>query len=263
VSESDGVDSLVPGSGSVTYTIIVKVNAGPSTVTAFTLTDTNGTGFTPNATAWTLMAAQPGSIQSQTGTTVTWNGAINNGDTVKFLYKGKIDPSATGTTTNKVHVDIGGGATDTNTANNDAMDTDTLTPQFDLMVTKTDSKTTINKGANDTYTITVTNNGPSTATGGFTLTEAADAVFTANASPWGGGTVNGSSSGSFAMSTTPVIVFTGSIVPGAANKITITYAGKVSSTAVSGSTVTNTVTVTAAGDSDNTNNSGTDTTTVN
>src|SRR5205823_2261245 len=43
-------------------------------------------------------------------------------------------------------------------------DTDTLTPQADLGINKTDNKTTAIPGTTDTYTITVVNNGPSTVT---------------------------------------------------------------------------------------------------
>src|SRR5207244_766375 len=49
-------------------------------------------------------------------------------------------------------------------------DTDTLTPQADLGVAKTDGKTTAVPGTPDSYTVTVTNNGPSTVTS-FNLTD--------------------------------------------------------------------------------------------
>lgn len=57
------------------------------------------------------------------------------------------------------------GVTDPNIANNTATDTDTLVAQADLKVTITDGKTKTIAGTKDTYTITVSNAGPSTATG--------------------------------------------------------------------------------------------------
>jgi uncharacterized repeat protein (TIGR01451 family) len=57
------------------------------------------------------------------------------------------------------------GVTDPNIANNTATDTDTLVAQADLKVTITDGKTKAIAGTKDTYTITVSNAGPSTARG--------------------------------------------------------------------------------------------------
>ena len=55
--------------------------------------------------------------------------------------------------------------TDPTGGNNSSTDTDTLTPEADLSITKSDSQTTEVPGTNVTYTITVTNNGPSSVTG--------------------------------------------------------------------------------------------------
>src|SRR5262249_56594204 len=76
-------------------------------------------------------------------------------------------PSTTATVT------AGSGVTDTN-PNNSATDTDNLTPQADLSITKSDdlggssitpSVGTAIPGDAITYTVLVTNNGPSDATG--------------------------------------------------------------------------------------------------
>ena len=53
------------------------------------------------------------------------------------------------------------GVTDPNLANNSATDTDTLTPQADLAITKSDGVTSVAPGQPTTYTIVVSNNGPS------------------------------------------------------------------------------------------------------
>ena len=55
--------------------------------------------------------------------------------------------------------------TDPNPGNNSATDTDTLTPMADLAITKTDGVTTAMPGGTTTYTIVVSNNGPSNVTG--------------------------------------------------------------------------------------------------
>src|SRR5438309_2146943 len=55
-------------------------------------------------------------------------------------------------------------ANDTNPSNNSASDTDQLTPRNDVRVTKTDHLSSVVPGTSTTYTIEVTNSGPSTAT---------------------------------------------------------------------------------------------------
>src|ERR1051326_8990540 len=72
-----------------------------------------------------------------------------------------IDPSATGALDNVVTVTA---ANDTNPNNNQAEDIDTLTPQNDVSVTKDDGVTSAVPGTSTTYTIVVSNSGPSTAT---------------------------------------------------------------------------------------------------
>src|SRR5205814_652731 len=57
------------------------------------------------------------------------------------------------------------GVTDSPSANNSDTDTDSITLSSDLAVTKTDNKTSVVAGTSDTYTIVVTNNGPSDVTG--------------------------------------------------------------------------------------------------
>ena len=54
---------------------------------------------------------------------------------------------------------------DPDLANNTATDTDTLTPEADLSVTKTDGQTAAVPGQAVTYTIVVSNAGPSSVTG--------------------------------------------------------------------------------------------------
>src|SRR5204863_6388739 len=54
---------------------------------------------------------------------------------------------------------------ETDTTDNAAIDIDTLTPTVELSITKTDGVSTAVPGASTTYTIVVTNSGPSDVTG--------------------------------------------------------------------------------------------------
>src|SRR5450432_504864 len=85
-----------------------------------------------------------------------------------------ISSTVTGTLSNTATVTAPAGTTDPNLGNNTATDTDTLTPQADLSISKVDNKGgssitasigTVVPGTSLIYTIVVANNGPSVATG--------------------------------------------------------------------------------------------------
>ena len=82
-----------------------------------------------------------------------------------FTLTVAIDAASTGSLSNTATVSPPTGVSDPNATNNSATDTDTLTPQADLSITKSDGTPSAVPGTNTTYTITVTNNGPSTVTG--------------------------------------------------------------------------------------------------
>ncbi len=159
ITKTDGVTTAVPG-GSVTYTITAS-NAGPDPVTGGTVTDTFPAILT---CTWTCVGAGGG--------TCTASGSGNINDTVNlpavasvtYTATCTINASATGSLTNTATVS-GGAAGDPNPGNNSATDTDTLTPQADLAITKTDGVTTATPGGSVTYTITASNAGPSDAPG--------------------------------------------------------------------------------------------------
>src|SRR3989442_738381 len=73
--------------------------------------------------------------------------------------------ATSGSVTNTATVAAPSGTIDSNAGNNTASDTDTVNPMADLAVTKTDGTTAVNAGGTTTYTIRVTNNGPSSVTG--------------------------------------------------------------------------------------------------
>ena len=62
-------------------------------------------------------------------------------------------------------------AIDTNPANDSATDTDTVDTSADLSITKTDGVASVIAGNSTTYTIVLTNNGPSTEPAGVVLSD--------------------------------------------------------------------------------------------
>lgn len=150
---SDGTASLVPGRATL-YLVAVR-NAGPSTVNSIALTDA-----LPATLKSVVFAPLSGSYNKATH---VWSGLnLASGRTVTMLIAGAVDPAATGTLVNGVTVMPPSGASETNTANNTASDTDTLKPQADLSVSETDGTTAAVPGLSTTYSLTVHNGGPST-----------------------------------------------------------------------------------------------------
>src|SRR5262249_40639037 len=161
--------------------------------------------------------------------------------TLALTISGTVAPNATGSLVNTATVTAAIGANDANPANNSATDTDTPgTPQTDLAIGKTDAQTTYVPGTPISYTIVVTNAGPSTATD-FSVADAVPATITGVsvtcAVTGAGGCGTNASSGN-------AISFTGlTLDPGAGNQLTFTVSGTISASAT-GSLV-NTATVTA------------------
>ncbi len=246
---TDGVTTAVPG-GSVTYTITAS-NAGPSNVTGATVADT----FPASLTAtWTAVGAGGGTA------TASGSGNINDtvnlpaGGSVTYTVSATISPSTTGTLSNTATVAAPGGVTDPTPGNNSATDSDTLAPQADLAITKTDGVTTATPTGTITYTITASNAGPSNAPGATvadTLPASLTATWTAVGA--GGGTATASGSGNI----------NDTVNLPAGGSVTYTVTATLASTA--SGTLSNTATVTAPGgvtDPTPGNNSATDTDTV-
>ncbi len=246
ITKTDGVTTAVPG-GSVTYTITAS-NSSATPATGATVADTFPAVLT---CTWTCVGAGGG--------TCTASGSGNLNDTVNLPAGGSvtytatcaISAAATGTLSNTATVTLAG---DPNAANNSATDTDTLAPQADLAITKTDGVTTANAGGSVTYTITASNAGPSNATGA-TVADTFPASLTCT---WtcvgaGGGTCTASGSGNI----------NGTVNLPAGGSVTYTASCTISAAATG--TLSNTATVTApAGVTDPTpgNNSATDTDTL-
>jgi uncharacterized repeat protein (TIGR01451 family) len=139
----------------LTYTATVT-NNGPAAATGVTLTDTLPAGVT-------FVSATPtqGSCVNSSGAVTCSIGALANSASATVTIV--VTPTATGTITNTVNV--AANLTDDNPSNNSASQTTTVNPKADLSIAKTDSPDPATTGHNLTYTITVTNHGPSNAAG--------------------------------------------------------------------------------------------------
>lgn len=247
ITKTDGVATAVPG-GSVTYTITAS-NAGPDPDPAAVVADTFPASLT---CTWTCVGAGGGTC------TAAGSGNINDtvnlpaGGSVTYTASCAINASATGTLVNTATVTAS--FADPNAANNSATDTDTLLPEADLTVTKTDGVASVVAGGSTTYTITASNPGPSNAPGA-TVADTFPASLTCT---WtcvgaGGGTCTASGSGNLNDSVN---------LPAGGS---VTYTASCAISAAATGTLSNTATVAAPGgvtDPNAGNNSATDSDTI-
>jgi uncharacterized repeat protein (TIGR01451 family) len=97
------------------------------------------------------------------------SGNLPVGGTATFTATGTLSAAATGTLVNTATATAPGGVTDPTPGNNSATDTDTLTPQPDLAITRTSAPNPYVAGAPLTYTVVATNAGPSDVVGATVL----------------------------------------------------------------------------------------------
>lgn len=239
VVKSDSADPATPG-GTLTYTIDV-FNDGPSDATNITLTDTLPAGVT-FASGTTGLTAN--------GQVVTATiASLASGATSQFTIIVNIDPAASGTISNQASVSTTAG-TELDVTNNSDIETTVLTPSIDLSITKTDSATTVRNGETLTYTIVVTNAGPSTATG-VTLSDVLPSGVTVTSTNSTVGTVTNTGNN--------VSGTIGTLASGASATITILATVNTGATG----TILNTATVSATQTETNTgNNTASDSTTI-
>ncbi len=147
----------------LTYTIVVR-NTGPGDVTGATIQDT----FPAALTNVTYVSTTTGTV---TGNTASGNGNIDDlvnmtaGSSITYTVSATIRPNATGQLQNTATVAPPVGVTDPNPEDNTSTDIDTLTPEVDLAVTKTNSQINAIPLQPLSYTVTVTNSGPSDVLG--------------------------------------------------------------------------------------------------
>src|SRR5262249_48868892 len=148
-TKHNGVAAVVPGT-STTYFIVVR-NLGPSAVSGASVEDPLPAGAT--AATWAFARATGGGSVSgpsmgagALGTTVD----LPVNATVTSTFTVQIAPAATGFLVNTATVSPPAGVTDPNPANDSATDTDDLTPQADLSITKTNGVLAVVPGTSTT-----------------------------------------------------------------------------------------------------------------
>jgi uncharacterized repeat protein (TIGR01451 family) len=228
----------VQAGNNITYTQVVS-NAGPSTATSVTLTEALPANTTSVSLAgpagWactlaTLTCSDP-TLAPSSPATITYVVTVNSG-------------TAAGTAI-KETASVTSAVSDPNTSNNTATASDVVatSSQADLVTTNVASPTSLAAGSRVTYTQTVTNNGPASATAAsFTETTPPNTTFQSITIPSG-----------WTCPTLPAVGGTGSITcndgsslgTGAANAAAFTLVLQVNAGTPSGTSITDTATATA------------------
>ena len=162
VTVTDGQSEVVPGT-TVTYDIVVT-NGGPDDALGATVGDV----FPPELTgcSWTCVGTSGGVCTSgPVAGDISDTVDLPVGARLDYTAVCLVDPAAGGDLVNTVSATPPAGVADPNLANNTDIDTDTLTPLADLSIDKDDGTTEVFENQPTTYTIVVTNAGPSDAPG--------------------------------------------------------------------------------------------------
>jgi uncharacterized repeat protein (TIGR01451 family) len=162
VTKTDGVTQAVPGTATV-YLITVT-NTGPSDAPATEVTDSLPAEI--DSATWACQGTLGGSCAaSGSGNLASEPASLPAGSEVVFALAAQIDPAATGVLANTASVLPGVGVSDPLAIDNSATDIDLLVPAADLSLVKTVDDSLVEIGDPLQFTLALTNNGPSTATG--------------------------------------------------------------------------------------------------
>jgi uncharacterized repeat protein (TIGR01451 family) len=165
VTKSDSPDPVVAGTN-LTYTINFT-NNGSSDAQTVTVTDATPANTTfvsavvTTGTGWSVTNPTVGN----TGNVVFSKGTVAAGETAVFTVVVNVNANVAGSSTIMNSATAASTTSDPNSGNNTSMTTTTVNTSADLVVTKSDSPDPVTAGGDLTYTITVTNNGPSDAQG--------------------------------------------------------------------------------------------------
>ena len=206
-------DPFVRGSTG-SYALTVGNVGGTATSGTTTVTDTLPAGLTPTAasgTGWTC------GIVAQTVTCTSTDVVASNGSFPVISITVDVAQSAANSVTNTATV-AGGG--EVNTANDTATDLTNVVSRADIAVAKIASSGTVTVGSNVTFTVTVTNNGPSDASGvqitdqlpaglAFVSATPSQGTYTSGTGVWDIGAV--ASGASVTLALTATVTATGSI----------------------------------------------------
>ncbi len=209
-----GTATAVPGGPAITYTLQV-FNDGPSVATNAVVTDTLPAGLTLQSI--TLGGVAVNNTGTDNNVQFTIPELLVGTTNAVYTITAAVDPAATTALSNTATVTATG---DTNPANNTSTAVvTTLTPTADLGVTKSVSAANAQPGDQLTYTIIVTNSGPSVAQG-VTLTDVL---------PPGVTFVSGTGPGGVPLTAAgqTVNVVIGTLNPGVSNQQTYTIIGSI------------------------------------
>jgi uncharacterized repeat protein (TIGR01451 family) len=196
IVKTDGVPTYVPGR--TTFYTVTVTNSGPSFLVGGRVTDV----FPASITGATWVAVYTG---SGSGGAAAGTGNINAlidlapAGTATFTITAPVNSNATGNLINTATVTVPAGTTDPTPGNNSSTDTDTPAPIADLAILKTDGTSQYVPGGTTTYTVTVSNVGPSDVLGAQVIdtlspligSAAWTAVFTnGSGAPSGSGSIN-------------------------------------------------------------------------
>ncbi|NCD72372.1 T9SS type B sorting domain-containing protein [Mucilaginibacter agri] len=160
ITNTDGKLTYTPGTSN-TYTV-VAANNGPSDVTG-----ANITYPLPAGVSGTWTATYIGGATGNASGTGSINELVNMpiGATITYTVIANIPSAQISPLTTTATISLPLGTVDPVPANNTASDTDLRNSIADLSITNTDTKLIYMPGTTNTYTVIVTNNGPSDALG--------------------------------------------------------------------------------------------------
>jgi uncharacterized repeat protein (TIGR01451 family) len=157
IANSDGVSAIVPGT-STTYAITVT---NPASVSVSNVSVADTFPGTLSGCSWTCIAIERRRLPERERLgqhRTTTNTIAGSNGTLGFSATCTLSAAASGSLANTASVSYGN---DIVAANNNATDTDSITPLADLSVAVSDGAASVNAGATVSYTITATN--PSTS----------------------------------------------------------------------------------------------------
>ncbi len=256
VQKTDAPDPVSAGAN-LTYTILVA-NDGTSAAPLAVLEDTVPLGTTFQSLSvpagWTCGTTPP---VGGTGPLSCTHPSFAASATSTFTLVVRADPTLAAGTIVTNTATVSSAAVESDTSDNSSTTTTTVQVSPDIAVTKSDSPDPVLAGADITYVITVTNNGPSQS-GAISLTDTvpANTTFQAVSVPSG-----------WACPTVPAIGGTGTVscngpglAVGASARITLVL--RVDAGVAAGTTITNSALGSTTGDAVGGNDTGTTTTTV-
>ena len=156
IQKSDDVDPVTAGQA-LTYTLLI-LNHGPSNATGVTVADPLPAGLT-----FVSATSTQGSVSFVNGTLTASIGNMNVDGITTITVRTTVNSNTTGMLSNTATVT--GNETELNSANNQDTEPTTVVTLTDLAINKSVSATPVEYNVPFSYTLLVSNNGPSDSTG--------------------------------------------------------------------------------------------------